>query len=96
LGLYWLIFASKAISGSAKLANVESANLVGSVAKWAIWITSILFALNQLGIGSDLIQTLWTAIVAALALAFGLSFGLGGKDAAARAINRVSDMISHN
>lgn len=88
--------ASKAISGSAKLANVESANLVGSVAKWAIWITSILFALNQLGIGSDLIQTLWTAIVAALALAFGLSFGLGGKDAAARAINRVSDMISHN
>ncbi len=88
--------ASKAVSGSAKLANVQSANLVGSITKWAIWITTILFALNQLGIGSDLIQTLWTAIMAALALAFGLSFGLGGKDAAARVINKVSDMISHN
>lgn len=89
-------FASKAISGSARLANVQTANLVGSITKWAIWITTILFALNQLGIGADLIQTLWTAIMAALALAFGLSFGLGGKDAAARVISRVSDMISHN
>lgn len=88
--------ASKAVSGSAKMANVQSANLVGSITKWAIWITTILFALNQLGIGSDLIQTLWTAIVAALALAFGLSFGLGGKDAAARMISKASDMISHN
>lgn len=87
--------ASKAISGSAKLANVTSANLVGTVTKWAIWITTILFALNQLGIGTELIQTLWTAIMAAFALAFGLAFGLGGKDAAARAIDRVSDMISH-
>jgi hypothetical protein len=89
-------FASKAISGSARIANVQAANLIGSITKWAIWITTILFALNQLGIGADLIQTLWTAIMAALALAFGLSFGLGGKDAAARAISRVSDMISHN
>lgn len=87
--------ASKAISGSARLANVQSANLVGSITKWAIWITTILFALNQLGIGAELVQTLWTAIVAALALAFGLAFGLGGKDAAARALDRVSDMISH-
>ncbi len=87
--------ASKAISGSAKLANVQTANLVGSITKWAIWITTILFALNQLGIGADLIQTLWTAIMAALALAFGLAFGLGGKEAAARAIDRVSDMVSH-
>ena len=89
-------FASKAVAGSAKLANVKTANFVGSLTKWAIWITTILFALNQLGIGSDLIQTLWTAIVAALALAFGLAFGLGGKDAAARAISRVSDMVSHD
>ena len=87
--------ASKAISGSAKLANVQTANLVGSITKWAIWITTILFALNQLGIGADLIQTLWTAIMAALAHAFGLAFGLGGKEAAARAIDRVSDMVSH-
>lgn len=87
--------ASKAISGSAKLADVQSANLVGSITKWAIWITTIMFALNQLGIGAELVQTLWTAIVAALALAFGLAFGLGAKDHASRVLDKVSDMIAH-
>ena len=87
--------AGKAIRGSAKVANVSSANFIGTLARWAIWITTILFALNQLGIGSDLIQTLWIGIVAALALAFGLAFGLGAKDHASRVVDKVSSMISH-
>ncbi len=87
--------AGKAVTGSARVANVTSANLAGSIARWAIWITTIIFALNQLGIGSDLIQPLWTAIVYSLALAFALAFGLGGRDHAAKVLDRVSDMVSH-
>jgi hypothetical protein len=87
--------ASKAVVGSAKVANLTSANFAGTIAKWAIWITTILFALNQLGIGSELIQTLWIGIVAALAIATGLAFGLGGRDHASRVLDKVSDMISH-
>lgn len=87
--------AAKAVTGSARVANVSSANLAGSIAKWAIWITTILFGLNQLGIGADLVQTLWMGIVVALSLAFGLSFGLGGKDHASKVLDKVSDMISH-
>jgi hypothetical protein len=87
--------AAKAVTGSAKVANVASANLAGSVAKWAIWITTILFGLNQLGIGADLVQTLWMGIVVALALAIGLSFGLGGKEHASKVLDKVSDAISH-
>lgn len=86
--------AAKAVTGSARVANLSSANLAGTVAKWAIWVTTILFGLNQLGIGSDLIQTLWMGIVVAAALAFGLSFGLGGKEAAAKAIDHLSNAIS--
>ena len=87
--------ASKAVIGSARIANLASANLAGTIAKWAIWITTILFGLNQLGIGSDLIQTLWMGIVVALSLAFGLSFGLGGKEQAAKVLEKVSNAISH-
>lgn len=87
--------AARAVTGSAKVANVSSANLAGSIAKWAIWITTILFVLNQLGIGADLVQTLWMGIIVAFALAIGLAFGLGGKEHASKVLDKVSDAISH-
>jgi hypothetical protein len=87
--------ASKAVIGSARVANISSANLAGTIAKWAIWVTTILFGLNQLGIGSDLIQTLWMGIVVALSLSFGLAFGLGGKEHASKVLDKVTMAISH-
>ena len=43
-------------------------------------------AVNQIGIAEALVNTLLMATFGALALAFGLAFGLGGKEAAAEAI----------
>jgi len=84
------------VSGSARAVGAHGANLAGSVAKWAIWLFGIIAALTQLGIATAFLQTLFTGIVLALALAFGLSFGLGGKEAAARTIERVRGEISHH
>lgn len=84
------------VAGSARAVGAHGANLAGTVAKWAIWIFAILTALNQLGIATEFIQTLFTGVVVALSLAFGLSFGLGGKEAAARTIERVRSEIAHH
>lgn len=83
------------VTGSARAAGVRQANLAGAIAKWAIWIFAILTALAQLGIAAAFWQTLFTGVVVALSLAFGLAFGLGGKDAAARAIAKMQDEMSH-
>ncbi|OGG68437.1 hypothetical protein A3C20_00635 [Candidatus Kaiserbacteria bacterium RIFCSPHIGHO2_02_FULL_55_25] len=84
------------VAGSARAAGAHGANLAGSVAKWAIWITGILAALNQLGVATEFVQTLFTGFVVAASLAFGLAFGLGGKEAAARTIERIRGEIGHN
>ena len=84
------------VAGSARAAGAHGANLAGAVAKWAIWVTAVLAALNQLGVATEFVQTLFTGIVIAASLAFGLAFGLGGKDAAARTIERIRDEIKHH
>lgn len=81
------------VVGGAMAAGVKSANFLGSVTKWAIWIFAVLMALFQLNIGGPLIQTLFTGFVVALSLAFGLSFGLGGQQAAAGFIEKIREEI---
>lgn len=85
------------VVGAAMAAGVHSANFLGSVTKWAIWVFAVLMALFQLNIGGPLIQTLFQGVVVALSLAFGLSFGLGGQQAAAGFIDKVREEIkSHH
>jgi hypothetical protein len=86
--------AERVVAGSARAAHLTSANFLGSVAKWAIWVFAILAALDQLGVAVAFVQTLFTGVVVAVALAVGLSFGLGGQVAAARYIEKVREQVS--
>ncbi len=82
------------ITGGAKAANVRSANMLGTIAHYAIWTFALIIALSQLGVAPQFMQILFTGIIAMLAIAGGLAFGLGGKEAASKAIDRVKDQMS--
>jgi hypothetical protein len=60
-----------------------NAPLLGRIAEIAIVAFAVVIAVNQIGIATELVNILFVGIVAALALAFGLAFGLGGRDVAA-------------
>ncbi|MFT5359564.1 MAG: hypothetical protein ACI88L_000022 [Candidatus Paceibacteria bacterium] len=83
------------VEGSAKAMGIKSAHFAGSMAKWAIWIFAIIIALSELGIAPAFMQILFTGIIAMLALAGGLAFGLGGKEVATKVLNKASDSVSH-
>jgi len=61
-----------------------NAPLLGRIAEIAIVAFAVVIAINQIGIAANLVNTLFIGLVAALALAFGLAFGLGGRDVAAQ------------
>jgi hypothetical protein len=69
--------------------KVGYGGLVGAIVKWSIWVFAILLILTQLGIGIDLIRILFAGVVAMLALAGGIAFGLGGKDVAADLLQEI-------
>lgn len=82
------------ISTSAKAAEVKSANFLGVLAKWVIYVIGVLAAISQLGIAQQIIQTVFTGVVVAVSVAIGLAFGLGGQQAASEVISKVRGEIA--
>jgi small-conductance mechanosensitive channel len=88
-------FLSKTIMAGSRAMNLKSTNMLGTLVKYAVWIFAFIIALGQLGVADTYMSILFTGIVAMLALAGALAFGLGGKDAAARLISRLGEEMSH-
>ena len=58
--------------------------LLGRIAEIAIIAFAVVIAIDQIGIAPNLVNTLFVGLVGALALAFGLAFGLGGREVASQ------------
>jgi hypothetical protein len=81
-------FVRGAIEVGAGQMGFSNAPLLGKIAEVAIIAFAVIIAINQIGIAANLVNTLFVGIVAALALAFGLAFGLGGREVAAQLTQR--------
>lgn len=85
IGLVGLAIANivyDVVHHGARSIGSTSAGALATVARYAIIFFTTLVVLNQLGVAAELIRILFTGIVAMLALAGGLAFGLGGQDTA--------------
>ena len=90
IALVILIFAGIAaralgnvLRGATSKAGFTNPETLANVAKTAVWAFAIIIAVDQVGIASTLVNTLFMGVVGALALACGLAFGLGGRELAA-------------
>ena len=81
------------VHGSTHALGSRIAHLLGTGTRVSIWIFAIIMALSQLGIAAQYMFTLFTGFVAMFAIAGGLAFGLGGKDAAAELIKEIRTEI---
>lgn len=86
----------KLVRASVMGAKLHAAKFLSSAAWWAVMVFGMLAALVQLGIAVSIINTLITGLIAMLALAGGLAFGLGSKDYAAHLMSRLqSELEGH-
>lgn len=87
---------SNLVRGSAAEAGISNANMLAKLASVLVWAFAIVVAVNQIGIASTLVNTLFMAFVGALALGAGLAFGLGGRDTASQIVRNWYDKAQQN
>jgi hypothetical protein len=73
---------AKLVSGSG------SGSLAGSVVKWSTSILFVFMGLEFMGVGDEIVRLAFGALVAGGAVAAALAFGLGGREWAARQLDK--------
>ncbi len=84
-------FLKDIVKSSVKSAKLKGYKFLGSLTWWAITVFGFLAAISQLGIAKDIVNTLVAGVIAMIALAGGLAFGLGGRDYAKYLISRLRE-----
>ncbi len=94
LGVLAANFFSEIVESSVKASGLHTSTALAALTKWAIVIFSVIAALSQLQIASAFLQDLFRAVVAMLAIAGGIAFGLGGKDHAKKVLDEIEDGLT--
>jgi hypothetical protein len=82
LGILFGNFLSAVVRTAASNAGISIAEGLGKLCLYAILFFSGAIALNQLEIGKEIVASAFLLAFGAGALAFGLAFGMGGRDVA--------------
>lgn len=88
-----LILAAALIVGSMveKALRKNGVGTYATVAKVAINVVGVFMILSQLGIASAIVNDAFILIVAAVAVAFAIAFGIGGKEFAAKTLKKLEE-----
>ncbi len=76
------------VRGAAAEGGLGNPQFLAKVATTLVWAFAIVVAVHQIGIATELVNTLFMAVVGAVALALALAFGLGGRETASRIVQR--------
>jgi hypothetical protein len=89
-------FLRRLVVASINGARMHHAKGLGTLTWWVVFVFGFLSALLQVGVAVGIINTLITGLIAMVAIAGGLAFGLGGKDRAARFLEKLSSDMSNS
>jgi hypothetical protein len=87
-GAYFARFVGQSIGAYLRNVHMQDADLLGNLARYAILTFVVLIALDQVGIGGDIIRQTFLIVLAGLVFALALAFGLGGREWAAELLER--------
>ena len=90
---FWLANLAERFVGSVMTKPSGAPHVLRYVAKYTILAFAFFMALSQLGIAPAIINAAFILILGGVALAFGLAFGLGGREHASRYLSEMESSL---
>jgi len=84
-------FLRTLVRSSVKSAKLRGSKFLGSLTWWSVVVFGFMAAVSQLGVAESIINTLVAGLIAMVAIAGGIAFGLGGKDYAEYLVSRLRE-----
>lgn len=94
IGMVAANFLQGVVRHSLAAGGLHTSDTLALITKWAILIFAFLAALSELHVASGFVTDLFRAVVAMLAIAGGIAFGLGGKEHAKKILDHVEKDMS--
>jgi hypothetical protein len=91
LGIYLANMVSQIVLASLKNMQDKTAEMISKITRYAIIALTIFIILSQLSIAKEIVTSAFILLFGAICLAFGLAFGLGGKDWAADVLKKLNN-----
>lgn len=82
-------FLAGLVKGALSAGEIGASQALSAVTRWAIMIFAVLAALSQLNVASDFLKFLVVGVIAMIAIAGGLAFGLGGREHAKKVLDAI-------
>jgi hypothetical protein len=93
LSSYLIDFSQKVFIGSLEKEKITYSRIFGRGFSLSIWVLTALAILYQLKIIPDLILTIFIGAIITIALVIGISFGLAGKEVAAKFLKEIEEKL---
>jgi hypothetical protein len=93
LSSYLIDFSQKVFIGSLEKEKITYSRIFGKGFSLSIWVLTALAILYQLKIVPDLILTIFIGAIVTIALVIGISFGLAGKEVAAKFLKEIEEKL---
>lgn len=87
-GAYFARFVGEAVMSYCRSVGMREAGFLGKLAQYAIMVFVVLIALDQINVGGNIVRVSFLIMLGGVVFALSLAFGLGGRDVAARMLER--------
>ena len=84
------------VTAFARSFGISSANFLGIASSALVWGVVLFLMISQTGLTEEYLKIIFIGVVSMVSLAFGLAFGLGGKEEAGMVVTKIRKNISEH